>query len=350
MRRLLCAVSATVIWLFSAGSVLAQTEPFYTGKTVRILVGSPPGGGNDIRTRLFARHVPRHLPGKPQMIVQNMPGAGGLRARNYLYNVAERDGLTIAQILRGTAFQEAIEDPAAHYKAEEFYWIGNLAVGVPVCVVRIDRGGNTLKEAIELSAQKPLRNAESSATSPSAIIALLLKEFVGLNLKVVSGYKGGAAIDVAIERGEADMRCGLIWSSAKVRHADWFERLDSKNPLASVIVQTSENRLADLSDVPTLMELAPDPSWRSAAEAITLTYQNAYPMLAPPGIPDELDKIWREAFWATVHNPEYIAEAKRTGFLDDEPIPGEKVQETIKRIVTISDDVKRRLRKLAGLT
>jgi len=351
MRRFLYIVTATLLCsMFKGGSALAQTEPFYKGKTLRIIVGSPPGAGNDLRTRLFARHAPKHLPGKPDIVVENMGSAGGQIARNYLYNVAKADGLTIAQIIRGTAFQEAIGAPEVKYKADRFHWLGNLTADAAVCMVRIDRGGRTLKETIQRAVDNQLRNAESSSSSPGAVIALLLKEFTGLNLKVVTGYAGGSAIDLAIERGEADMRCGLVWSSARARHANWLKELGSKKPFVAVIAQIAEKRLSDLPDVSTLIELAPDPSWRAVAEAVTFTYENAYPMLAPPGIPDGLVKILRKAFWDTVHDPEYVSDAKKTGFVDDEPVPGEKVQSTVKQILNIPDEAKTRLRKLLGLT
>jgi tripartite-type tricarboxylate transporter receptor subunit TctC len=350
MMPVLYATIATILGLmFHGGAALAQPHPFYKGKTLQIVVASATGAGNDLRTRLFARHAPKHIPGKPDIVVQNMPGAGGLRARNFLYNIAKPDGLTIAQILRGTAFQEAIGDPEVRYKAERFQWLGNLTTGAAVCIVRMDRGGRNLKEAIKRSANGQLRNAESGSTSTGAVVATLVKEFTGLNLKVVTGYSGGSAIDLAIERGEADMRCGLVWSSAKARHGDWFERLGSKEPFAAVLVQISENRLRDLSDVPTLIELAPDPNWRGVAEAITFTYENAYPMLAPPELTSQLVGILRKAFWATVHDPEYIAEGKKMGFVDDEPLPGEKVQKMIKQILDVPEESKARLRKLLEL-
>jgi hypothetical protein len=146
------------------------------------------------------------------------------------------------------------------------------------------------------------------------------------------------------------MRCGVIWSSARARHADWFKEVGSKKPFAAVIVQTAEKRRADLPDVSTLIELAPDPSWRAVAETITFTYENAYPMLAPPGIPDGLVKILRKAFWDTVHDPEYLSDAKKTGFGEDEPLRGEKVQSNVNHILNTPVEAKTRLRKLLGLT
>lgn len=350
MRRVFSIFGlATVCLVFLANTGFSQSAPFYQRKTLRIIVASATGAGNDLRTRLFARHAPKHIPGRPDIVVENMPGAGGLRARNYVYSIAKPDGLMIAQILRGTAFQEAIGDPEVRYKADRFNWLGNLTTGAAVCIVRLDRGGENLKEAVKRSAEHQLRNAESGVTSTGAVVASLLREFTGLNLNVVTGYAGGSAIDLAIQRGEADMRCGLVWSSAKARHKDWFKRLGSKEPFASVLVQISENRLQELSDVPTLIELAHDPAWRSVAEAITYTYENAYPMLTPPGVPGELVATLRKAFWATVHDPEYLAEGKKLGFLDDEPLPGEKVQKTIKQILDIPDEAKGRLRKLLGM-
>lgn len=350
MNRLGYAAATIAMWsvVFGFVSAAAQAKPFYEGKTLRLIISSAPGGGVDLRGRLFSRHVVKHLPGNPEVIAQNMPGAGGMRARNYLYNIAKADGLTIAEIIRGTALQEAIGEPAVRYKADKFNWLGNLTTGAPICPVRIDRGGKNLKEAIKRSATSQLRNAETYAGSTGAMIARLLKKFTGLNLKVVAGYKGAAAINLAIERGEADMRCGLVWSSAKASKRHWFKRLGSQNPLVSILVQTSPTRLPDLSDVPTLVELAPDASWKAVAEVVTSTYQNAYPILAPPGIRKELVKILRDAFWATVHDPEYLAEAKRTGFLDDVPFRGEKVQELIQNLLSIPEEPRRYLRTLTG--
>ncbi|MGH7928917.1 MAG: hypothetical protein ACREQV_14105, partial [Candidatus Binatia bacterium] len=240
-------------------------------------------------------------------------------------------------------------DPGVKYKADKFNWIGNLTTGAAVCAARIDRAGSTLQEAIKRSANSPLRNAESGGSSIGAVAALLVKEFTGVNLDVVAGYAGGSAIDLAIERGEADMRCGLIWSSARARHANWFKQLGSKRPFASVIVQIAEKRIGDLPDVPTLIELAPDESWRAVAETITFTYENAYPMLGPPGLSENAVKMWRKAFWDTVNDPEYIADSKKAGFTDDEPLPGEQVQKIAKRILEIPAEGKARLRRLLGL-
>ncbi|HME60899.1 MAG TPA: tripartite tricarboxylate transporter substrate-binding protein [Candidatus Binatia bacterium] len=331
-------------------SAKAQTDsPLYKGKTIQILVGSGPGAGNDLKTRIFARHAPKHLPGNPNIIVENMPGAGGMRARNHLFNLVKPDGLTIAQILRGTELQEAIGDPSVKYKSARFNWIGNLSTGNAICAVRIDRAGNSLQEAIKRSATAPLRNAESGATSIGAVAALLVKEFSGVNLDVVAGYAGGSAIDLAIERGEADMRCGLIWSSARARHSNWFRELGSIKPFAAVIVQIAEKRIPELTNVPTLIELAPDRTWRSVAETITFTYENAYPMLGPPGLSDNVVRILRTAFWNTVNDPAYIAESKKAGFTDDEPLPGDKVQKTVRLILDTPEEGKARLKKLLGL-
>jgi len=345
---LLFALLALIGASLASRSVFAQAE-FYEGKDLLIVVASGPGAGNDLRTRLFARHASKHLPGKPNIVVENMPGAGGLRARNHLYNIVKPDGFTIAQILRGTAFQEMLGDPGVKYKADRFNWLGNLTAGEAICAARIDRVGTTLQEAVNRSAITPLRDAESGGTSIGAIVALLLKEFTGIKLNVVSGYSGGSAIDLAIERGEADMRCGLVWSSAKARHGAWFKELGSPKPFASVIVQISEKQLRDLPDVPTLIELATDGSWRSVAQAVSFTYENAYPMLGPPGLPKNVVNMLRKAFWETVKDPEYVAASEKAGFKNDEPIPGDKVQEIIKQILGVPEESKARLKKIVGL-
>ena len=349
MRRTAFILVIVAFVLVAEDGGLAQSDGFYKGKTLQIIVASGPGAGNDIQTRIFARHAPRHLPGNPNIVVENMPGAGGLRARNHIYNLVKPDGFTIAQILRGTELQEAIGDPGVKSKSDKFNWLGNLSTGEAICAARIDRAGTSLQEALKRPQGSPLRNGESGGTSIGAVAALLVKEFSGLNLIVVSGYPGGSAIDLAIERGEADMRCGLIWSSAKARHSDWFKELGSKKPFAAVLVQIADKRLPELSNVPTLVELAPDPTWRAVAETITFTYENAYPMLAPPGMSDVLVQMLRKGFWDTVQDPQYIAEAKKVGFGDNEPLPGEKVQVVAKRILEVPNEAKVRLRKLLGM-
>lgn len=346
-RSALFTAMALLAAVFTTRSVFAQGD-FYKGKNLQIIVASGPGAGNDLKTRIFARHASKHLPGNPNIIVENMPGAGGLRARNHLYNLVKPDGFTIAQIVRGTEFQEMVGDPGVKYKSDRFHWLGNLTTGEAICALRIDRGGTTLEEAIKRSAITPLRDAESGAASIGAVVALLVKEFTGLKVNVVSGYSGGSAIDLAIEKGEADMRCGLVWSSAKARHAAWFRELGAKKPFASVIVQISEKRLPELSNVPTLIELASDNSWRAVAEAVTFTYENAYPMLGPPGLSQNVVNMLRKAFWQTVKDPEYVAESEKSGFTGDEPVAGDKVQKTVKQILSVSDEARSRIKKVLG--
>lgn len=336
-------VLAAAVWLLQGvipgapESAQAQTKPYYEGKTILIIVGSGPGAGNDIRTRLWARHASRHIPGHPKLIVQNRSGGGGLRARNYLYNIAKPDGLTIAEIIRGTGLQHAIGDPAARFEADKFNWIGNLTTATAICVGRIDRVGKNLEEAVARSKKTQLRDAEAGATSTGAAIGKMVRKFTGLNTRQVVGYQGGAAIDLAIEKGEADMRCGFVWSSAKTRKRQWFARLGSKTPFVSVLVQVATKRHPELADIPTLIELAPDAEAKDVAEMLTFTYRNAYPMLAPPGTPAHVVKILRDAFWATVHDPQYLAEAKKIGYLDDEPLKGEEVQQLIGKIVSVPE-------------
>jgi tripartite-type tricarboxylate transporter receptor subunit TctC len=343
---------AAAVWVFQGsmpgtpGSAQAQTKPYYEGKTILVIVGSGPGAGNDIRTRLFARHAARHLPGKPQLVVQNRSGGGGLRARNYLYNIAKPNGLTIAEIIRGTGLQHAINEPAARFKADKFNWIGNLTTATAICTGRIDRVGANLEEAIKRSRKTQLREGETSANSTGAAIGKMLKRFTGINTRQVVGYQGGAPIDLAMEKGEVDMRCGFVWSSAKTRKRHWFARLGSKTPFTSVLVQVATKRHPELSDIPTLIELAPDKASKDVAEMLTLTYRNAYPMLAPPGTPKHVVKILRDAFWATVKDPQYLADAKKIGYLDDEPLKGEDVQELIGKIVSAPEKSRKLMAKI----
>ena len=321
--------------------VRAQTKPFYEGKTLRIIVGTAPGAGNDIKTRQFARHLAKHLPGNPSIIVENMPGGGGLRARNYLYKLAEPDGLTIAEILRGTALQEAINQTGVRFKADKFHWIGNLTTATSICLGRTDRVGANLDEAIQRSKKKPFWLGEQGRDTAGAAEGKLLRKFTGLRLKVVTGYRGAGAIDLAVVKGESDLRCGFAWASAKARHKQWFKELGSAEPFATLLMQTATTRNPDLPNIPTLRELAPNKVWKGVASMLSLEYRNAYPILAPPAMPENLVKLLRQAFWATVNDPEYIADARQHGFVDDEPLRGEEVQKIVEQILTVPEESKK---------
>jgi tripartite-type tricarboxylate transporter receptor subunit TctC len=144
------------------------------------------------------------------------------------------------------------------------------------------------------------------------------------------------------------MRCGFVWSSAKTRKKHWFKRLGSEKPFASLLIQVATERHPELSDVPTLIELAPDQESKDVAEMLTLTYRNAYPMLAPPGTPENIVKILRDAFWATVHDPQYLADAKKIGYLDDEPLKGEDVQKLIGKIVSSPEKSRKLMAKIVS--
>jgi tripartite-type tricarboxylate transporter receptor subunit TctC len=214
------AVAVGIAVLFASAAASAQTTNFYRGKTVTLYIGSSSGGIYDVYARLLARHLGRHIPGNPRIVPSNMDGAGSLRLANYLYNAARRDGTVIGTINRGAPFEPLLgEAAAAKFDAAKFTWIGSISDEVSVCVAWRRAGIDNLTQLF----QRELTVGGTGGGADTNQFPKVLNGVLGTKIKIVSGYPGGNDIDLAMERGEVDGRCGWSWSSLQSARKPWVD-------------------------------------------------------------------------------------------------------------------------------
>jgi tripartite-type tricarboxylate transporter receptor subunit TctC len=303
-------------------SAHAQSEErFYAGQQIRVVVASGPAGGFDTYARLLARHMGRHIAGNPSFVVQNMTGAGGLRAASFLAKVAPSDGLTMVAMQAHTIKAPILTPAAADFDATRFGWIGSLNSEVMVCVSWHTSPIKSLKDVMtnELI-------VGGSAGADTELIPIALNRLLGTRFRPVVGYADGPTILVAMQRGEVARRCGWSWSSVMVQHPDWV-----KNNTINVLVQVP-SRHASLTAVPLATDLVKDPANKGVIEFLFghLAMSRSYAL--PPGVPPARLATLRAAFDAMVKDPEFVADLAR---LKQElsPMSGRQVEALVKATV-----------------
>jgi tripartite-type tricarboxylate transporter receptor subunit TctC len=307
-----------------------ETDSFYAGKTVRVLVGFAPGGGYDLYARTLGRFFGRHIAGEPSVVVQNMPGAGSLKVVNYLYNAAPRDGTVVATFARGIVYEPLLGHPeGAQFEAPKFNWIGSIANEVSVCAFNAPRGIATWQDMVT---KKTVIGA-SGTGADSDVFPTVLRNMFGLPMRIVTGYPGGADLVLAMERGEIDGRCGWSWTSLVARNRDMLTGKRITVPL-----QIALQRHEDLADVPTIMELPGDPRRDAALKLIVSRQAVARPFAAPPGVPAQRIETLRNAFDATMRDADFLAEMRSLA-LEVRPVGGAEVQSLMREIHASPPDV-----------
>jgi tripartite-type tricarboxylate transporter receptor subunit TctC len=315
MRRL-GTISLLVIAAMMTGAAVAQpAADFYRGKTLTLIVGYSVGGGYDTYARVLARHMVRHLPGNPNIIVQNMPGAGSLRAANYLYAVAPKDGSVFGIFSRGMAMEPLIGTSATQYDSRKFTWLGSATNEVSVCALWHT---SPVKNWGDMLAKPFTVGGEGSGSDPDIFSAMLRNAF-GVKVKTVSGYPGSNEVALAMERGEVDGRCGWSWSSIKATRADWLA-----GKKVNVVVQLSLNKSPELQDVPIVTEFATTERQRQILQLILSRQVMGRPFTAPPGIPEDRKQALRAAFDVTMADAEFRADVTSRG-LEVNPVSGAEV-------------------------
>jgi tripartite-type tricarboxylate transporter receptor subunit TctC len=276
----------------------AAQPPRFEGKTIRIVVGYSAGGGYDATARILARHLPKHIPGKPSIIVQNMPGANSIIAANFIYGVASPDGTTLATFNRNLPIGQLLKVPGVKYDMLKFAWIGSAASESTVLTIRNDLGYKNFDEM-----KKSGKTIVIGATGPGAStydFPLLIKELLGINIKLVSGYPSSADIMLAIERKEVDGRAG---SYSSVR--PFIDR----NVVRPVI--RARYAEAAVKDLPVDENLATTPRAKSVMALRSVPEVIGRPFVMPPGTPEDVVKIMRDAFRNALQDPELLAEAQK---------------------------------------
>ncbi len=311
---------------------------FFRDRQVNWIVSYGPGGSYGLYAQLAARHIGRHLPGKPTIVVQFMPGAGGITAANHLYNLAPNDGSTIATVTKDLALEQALRPKEVRYDARRFGWVGSFAEYIAVFAVWNDSGIRSIAD----TKQRETILATSGRGHQGSQLAVLLNEFAATKFKLVAGYRGAADMNVAMERGEAHARI-TSWSGFKGQQGEWLS-----SGKASILAQGGERRQPDLKDVPLFSEIVTDPEGRKLLALIESGAVVGWPALLPPGVPADRLAAWRGAFAALMKDPEYVAEATKSQ-LDVQPKTGPEIEKAMSDALNVDDKVLARARVIADV-
>jgi tripartite-type tricarboxylate transporter receptor subunit TctC len=296
---------------------------FYRGKTIRLIISGESGGTYDSDGRMVARHIGKHIPGNPTVQPENMLGASGRVAANYLYNAAPKDGTVVAILQQSVPLGQALGENGINYDAEKFNWLGSPVRPDETLVVWHTTGVKTIEDA----KKKEVIIGATSPTGMNYLYPKLANELLGTKFKIVTGYPGGTPIMLALERGEVEGRGSNPWSDWKVRKPDWVR--DKK---IVPLMQMSLFKHPDLPDVPLMVDLAPNDTARSVFELVTITGELGRPFLTSPDVPAERIKALRDAFDATMKDPEFLAEAARTQ-KEIHPIHWQEMEDLVKRVL-----------------
>jgi tripartite-type tricarboxylate transporter receptor subunit TctC len=334
------------VFLFAPGlasKAWTQAEPFYKGKTIRIMVGSTAGGFYDRWARLFARYMGKYIPGQPEIIAQNMPGAGSVIAANHVFNVAKPDGLTIAMPLNSLYVDQLAGRSEVQFDLRKFHWIGSPAVESVIMYMRADTPYRSIADIVK--AKEPPKCGGTGTASSDYILAKVLEETIGARINNVLGYAGGTEIDIAVEKGEVVCRAHSTSAHFGREPFDtWHKKGFDRH-----LVQTSRKRDSRAPDVPTVNEIfdqfkVPANS-RQIAQVVLAAGDFGRPMIVTPGTPSERVKILRDAFFKTLSDPEVLAEAKKSR-MDVEPTSGEELESLVKEIFDSPPEVLERVKRL----
>jgi tripartite-type tricarboxylate transporter receptor subunit TctC len=320
------AVVALLVTVLSANGAAAQD--FYKGKELTIYTGSAPGGPYDAYARLLARHLVRNVPGHPTVIVQSMPGASGRRMMGYMQNVAPKDGTVIAAPQRAVPF-DPLTEPDSHFEAQKFGWLGSANSETNVCMVWHTSALGTFDDLYS----KEMVVGTSGPSSTDAIYPNVINNLFGTKFKVVTGYKGAAETNIAMERGEVDGRCGISWDTLVSLNDEWLR--DKKIRL---LVQFALDKNPELPDVPSVFDIAKTDEQRQILSFWAAPNKMGRPFAMAPGTPLDRIALMRRAFEATMKDPQLIAEAAKMKLAVDS-IGGEEVTKLINQIYAVPQDV-----------
>lgn len=325
LRRL--TASATAVILFGSAAIAQAAESFYSGRTVNLVIGYSVGGGYDMYARLLGKYLNKYLPGNPTITPQSMPGAGSLKAINYLYSIAPKDGATI-----GTFGRTMPEEPLlgeADFDARKLTWLGSVTSDVSLCVTWMNSPIKTFNDLVS----KPSRMGGQGAGSDPDVLSSAIKNIFGSKLQLVTGYPGSNETALAMERGEIDGTCGISWSTLKIDHPDWVS-----GKKINILVQVALEKAPDLPAVPLLIDLAPNAETAKVLKVISVSQAYARPFAAPPGIPEDRKAALRNAFEMVMKDPAFLAEAKRRG-LEVRPVSWQRIDQLLDDVYKTPPDV-----------
>ncbi len=327
-RTILAALLLAVV----TGTASAQSiEQAFAGKTITIYVGYTAGGSYDLYGRLISRHLGAHLPGRPSVVVQNMPGAGSLKAANYLYEVAPRDGTALGVVVESTALEQALSNPAAQYDAAKFTYVGRVATSNNIFMMWHTAKVQSLDDARHL----PALLAGTGPGSIAETVPKLTNAFLGTKFKLISGYPASTEAMLAMERGEVD-GSSSSWAAVKVAKQDWRREKKIK-----IILQTTPERIPELPDTPCLGEIGNTPQDKQVFALYASGSAIGRALIAPPAIAAERVAALRAGFDAMVRDPDFVADVRKID-VELDPLPGAAVAQLVEKALNVPPAVRER--------
>ena len=334
-----CSHAKYLLVLAMSGSLLAAStmqpalsagvEEFYKGKSISLIIGYSVGGGYDLYGRLLARHMGKFIPGRPTIVPQNLTGAGSLRAANYIYSAAAKDGTVIGTFGRTIATTPLLMPANAQFDATKLTWLGSITNEVSTCVTWHASPVKEWRDALE----KPITMGGEGTGADPDVYALLYKHVFGAKWRLVTGYQGTNDTMLAMERGEVDGLCGLSWSTLISRHKQWF---DEKK--INVIVQAALKKQPELKDVPLALDLARDGERAQILKLFLTSQEMARPFAAPPGVPADRQAALVTAFEQTMRDPEFLAEGAKLN-MEINPLDSKRMERLIAELYATPRDV-----------
>jgi tripartite-type tricarboxylate transporter receptor subunit TctC len=321
----LCVATAAFAPLQSAHA--AAPADFYKGRTLYVIIGYSPGGGYDLYARVLSQHLGKHIPGNPSVIPQNMPGAGSIKAALYVFSAAPKDGTVIGTFARGVPATALIGQ--ANFDARRFTWLGSMTKDVTLCVTW---SASPVKSWNDVLTRQATFGGEGPAGDPD-IFAKLYKNVFGAKIKLATGFPGTTDITLAMQRREVDGLCGISWSTVKARYGNWVAEKK-----LNILLQAAPVRAPDLPGVPFAHDLAKTQEQRQMLDFAIASEVLARPFVAPPGIPAERALILRTAFDATLKDPAFLADAKKT-MIDIDPVNAAEAEAVVASLYALPKDV-----------
>ena len=330
-------VLAALIVLGCLVQAASAQESVYKGKQVVILVSADAGTSYDLYPRIAARHIGKYIPGNPKIVVKNRPGASGMVAANWLYNIAKRDGLTLGAIHRTLPLTQALGVPQARFDPAKFNWVGTPVQETATCFVRADSAYKTVEDL--MNAAKPVKMSATQPRSDIFIVPLMLNNVVGTKLEVTSGYRGLGAAALAVEKGEVSGMCGWGYASLRALRARWFAK-----KFIRILLQVGREKHPDLQDVPLASDLAKADK-KAVLEVYNKQLSVGRPWTLPPGVAPERVATLRQAFANVMKDPGFLADAKKAR-IQINPLHGKDLQALVEKMIDIPAENKAALKKI----
>ena len=344
MMRWRCAAFAAAallgLGLGSSAAAADSIADFYKGKQINWILSAGAGGGYSAYALAFAQHFSAHIPGNPHIVVQNMPGAGGIRAMLYLQSVAPKDGTTIGLVHSSVPFAPLYGIKGANFDPRQMNWIGSINAATGICVSWTASGITKWQDLFD----KEFIVGGTGAGSQMETMPAMLNKLFGTRIKVISGYKGGNDVYLAMERGEVHGRCGGLISSIKSTRPDWFPQRK-----VSVPIQIALERDPEFPESPALLEFAKDQRTKDVLGLTLAPMGMDRPILAPPGTPKDIVAALRKAFHDTMNDPAFVAEAERQHLEIDE-VGGDKIARLLQSAYVLPPEVVKAANEAMALT